>query len=339
MNSCIIPAKNLKHISVVDHLAGLGLKEMAPKVLKWQTPFAGTSKTIGPGPVGSREYSRDKNRVSECPSAKVPTSPIPSQRTGQDPDQGRAAINAGKGSNCGASTLGGPEGLLLEHISSTQRGESEACDQPQGSQPVRKPPTLQNGGYTYSKGPDTVQRLDDQNRSEGCLLLGPNSRGTPEVPKVHSREPSLSVHLPSLWSVKHPLDLYQGSEASGGQAQRARGENGNVPGRHTDNGELAGDGTRTYSSSNLPLGEPGFLHQCKQIRDPTHSAGGVSGHDPGFLKNVNQDPGGRKVESRCKECGICSGSLSKGAFSATGEDDGHVAGDPTGADSYREICL
>ena len=312
---------------------------MAPKVLKWQTPFAGTSKTIGPGPVGSREYSRDKNRVSECPSAKVPTSPIPSQRTGQDPDQGRAAINAGKGSNCGASTLGGPEGLLLEHISSTQRGESEACDQPQGSQPVRKPPTLQNGGYTYSKGPDTVQRLDDQNRSEGCLLLGPNSRGTPEVPKVHSREPSLSVHLPSLWSVEHPLDLYQGSEASGGQAQRARGENGNVPGRHTDNGKLAGDGTRTYSSSNLPLGEPGFLHQYKQIRDPTHSAGGVSGHGPGFLKNVNQDPGGRKVESRCKECGICSGSLSKGAFSATGEDNGHVAGDPTGADSYREICL
>ena len=319
----MIPAKNLKYISVVDHLAGLGLKEMAPEVLKWQTPFAGRTKHFKDNWA---RITQDQWVLESIQGTRIEFQNVPQQRSPpaqfhpneQDKILIREELQSmqEKGAIVELPHLGGPEGLLLEHISSTQkRGESEACDQPQGSQPVCKPPTLQNGGYTYSKGSDTVQRLDDQNRSEGCLLLSPNSRGTPEVPKVHSREPSLSVYLPSLWSVERPLDLYQGPEASGGQAQRARGENGNVPGRHTDNGELAGDGTRTYSSSNLPLGEPGFLHQCKQIRDPTHSAGGVSGHDPGLLKNGNQDPGGenKEFESRRKECGVCSGSQ-QGSF-------------------------
>lgn len=58
--------------------------------------------------------------------------------------------------------MGSSRGLLLKHISGPQK--RGVGDKPQGSQPVRIPPTLQAGGYAYSKGSNTAEPIHSEDR-------------------------------------------------------------------------------------------------------------------------------------------------------------------------------
>ena len=174
-------------------------------------------------------------------------------------------------------------GLLLKHLSSSEEGwRYETSDKPEASQRVHYPTPFQNGGTTHFERPAKEKRLDDQSRSEGCLLYNSNTHLKQTVSPLLCSGISVSVHMPAVRPVQRSLGLYQDPEASDNPAQRARGEVSDIHRRHPSHSGVARVREGTHQGSDIPSGEPG-LH-CPPREDPvdTHPDNRVPGDGDRF---------------------------------------------------------
>ena len=163
-----------------------------------------------------------------------------------------------------------------------KRWEGETSYQPEKIESICSHPSLQDGGHTNSQRAGSTKRLDDQNRPKGCLLHNTSRRASPKVPQVRDRPPNLPVHLSAVRTVECPLGFYQDLEASGSETQRVWNTARDIPGRYIGDSKQPKTISRPHLCSNLHTGESGLYCSPREVNDPTHPEGGVSGNDYRF---------------------------------------------------------
>ena len=92
------------------------------------------------------------------------------------------------------------------------------------TQPVCHLGALQDGKHPPSRAPDQVEGLDGKNRSQGCILFGPNSQGPPAMALFSLARPELPVLLPSIWPVLSSLYVYKDHTPNSGLAETTGSE-------------------------------------------------------------------------------------------------------------------
>ena len=107
--------------------------------------------------------------------------------------------------------------------------------------------------------------MDEQDRSQRCVLHHPYRHGVQKVSKVSVAESSLRVYLPSLWSGDGTKDIHQAVAPSGGISEITRGALCHLFGRPSDHAAGQGGLGRAYSNSCTFVGSFGFLGQLSQI--------------------------------------------------------------------------
>ena len=91
--------------------------------------------------------------------------------SGQTPDGDKNYLHAGEGSHSRTLERRSPRRLPLKHVSYSQKGrENETGDKLEKFKPICGDTTFQNGRHTHCERPHPTERLDDKNRSEGCLF-------------------------------------------------------------------------------------------------------------------------------------------------------------------------
>ena len=111
-------------------------------------------------------------------------------------------------------------------------GEHETSDKLEGPQRVCGDTPFQNGRSAHPERPKK-RRLDDEDRSEGCILHDTNPQQRRTIPSLLHHPRQLSVQLPTIRPVLCFLDLYQDPEASGIPAQRAGNQASGIHRRHS----------------------------------------------------------------------------------------------------------
>ena len=160
------------------------------------------------------------------------------------------------------------ERLCLSAVCSPKEGRRHqtSCE-PKGSQFVRQAGILQNGRNTSAERSPLPRRMDDESRSERCVLRhSPQLRGqeTPEVPMARE---TVSVQLPTIRTVVGSVDLYQGHKASGDYSQNPGHENYHLHRRHPGHGTKQRNCSAAHRLPDFLAGELGVHHQSAEISD------------------------------------------------------------------------
>ena len=93
-------------------------------------------------------------------------------------------------------------------VSSPEKGwRSETSDQSQESQLLCENPTLQNGGDSHTKGSSEEIGLANKDRSQGCILLYPDTSGPQKASVFPGRSQSIPIQLPPLRAGTSSLGL------------------------------------------------------------------------------------------------------------------------------------
>ena len=282
------------------------------------------------GPMGHKYNSGGGDRIFPTPFPGTKTNAC-TLGTGYNPDLGRANILAPKRSHKGTTPKRSSERLLLKHIPSPQkRWEHEACHKPEGLEPVRGDPTLQDGGNEYPQRSPPAKRLAHQSGLKGRLLCNPNPQGTPSLLEILGRATALPVHLPSLRAGQCPLDFYEDPQVSYHPPQRAGYETDTVYRRYTDYGRLSTEGERTYTCPSASALESGFHNSSRKVSDATNPKVGIpgvaSGHYPDAVTSARgedkEDTAGSEDPAEISTVN----NYSKESIQDSGENERHVSG-------------
>ncbi len=156
-----------------------------------QFPTCWKTKTLPPqlgktisGPVGPSDNKGGRNRIYGHTSPKCKTLPTDMVR-----DRFKSTS---RGNNLNVEQRGDNKALgkrrskrvLFKHVSSPEkRREDETLVSSSRLKKVESicpPPSLQDGKYTNSQRASPTKRVDDKNRSEGCVLHSTNTRSSPK---------------------------------------------------------------------------------------------------------------------------------------------------------------
>ena len=91
--------------------------------------------------------------------------------------------------------------------------------------------TLQNGIAEKCKKPDEKRRLDDQNRSEGCLFHPTSGRGVQEIRTIFLERDIIPVHMPMLRTGTSPKNFHKTVESSDISPKENHDSSGDLSGR------------------------------------------------------------------------------------------------------------
>ena len=168
----------------------------------------------------------------------------------------------------GDTTCGVPlgEGLLLKHISGTQKGwGAKTRHQPQSAKQLCSPRALQDGGNSHPEGPSGAGRLAGKDRPEGRILCNSDTPITSEIPAVSIPRENLPLHLPSLWTLLRPMGVHKDSETSPGCVTPERDSDDCLHRRHTPYSRVQGASSGSVSSCSIPTRVSGIHHQHREI--------------------------------------------------------------------------
>ena len=161
--------------------------------------------------------------------------------------------------------------LLLQPVFGPQKRRGyEASHQSEEPQHLYPSPPFQDGGPPHIEGSPEERRLDDQGRSEGCILHDPHPAAGQMFPAFLHGKPRLPVFVSAVRPVLCSLGLYQDPEASTNSAQRARSEASGIHRRHLSpcrDQEMAQSHTEAliYLLQNLGY----IVHPEKTVKQPT----------------------------------------------------------------------
>ena len=138
-----------------------------------------------------------RDRISQAPHASdMPKSrSVSTSRAG--PLQRGVTEVAIQGSSHETDTRGSRARFLFKPFSIPQKRRGyEASDKPEGPQRVCGDTPFQNGRSAHTERPSKKKRLDDKDRSEGCILHDPNPQQPQTVSSLLHCPRQLSVQLP-----------------------------------------------------------------------------------------------------------------------------------------------
>ena len=93
-------------------------------------------------------------------------------------------------------------------------GGVRARGKPEGTELLRGEPILQDGRHSHAERSPTPGRLDDEDRSERCVLRNSGGMPTPEIPCIPLARQNIPIQLPAVRSVVGSVGLYQDHKAN-----------------------------------------------------------------------------------------------------------------------------
>ena len=140
-------------------------------------------------------------------------------------------------------------------------------------EPKRCNTPLQDRGYAHSPIHSKAQKLADKNRSKWCIFQYPSGSKTTKILEVFDRE---WIHMPAIRSVECTLGLYEDPQTC--VAQRARGQDGSIHRRHSDNVAIREPSVGAHRSNHLTVGKLWVRSPPRQIGTTLHPEPRISGH-------------------------------------------------------------
>ena len=163
------------------------------------------------------------------------------------------------------------ERLCLLAVCSPKEGRRHqtSCE-PKGSQFVCQAGIFQNGRNTSAEKSPLPRRLDDESRSERCVLRHCPQLPGQEIPEIPMAREPVPVQLPTIRTVVGSVDLYQGQKASGEYSQNPGHENYHLHRRHPGHGTKQRDCSAAHRLSDFPARELGVHHHSAEtLTDPS----------------------------------------------------------------------
>ena len=158
------------------------------------TPMSFAPPTYGTAPTLYRELAGHSQPMgaASCQRLQVgiDISSIPDISTNHSGDQGRGSSGwrgspkaAGQRGNKGCQPM---QPIYQQHILGTKEGRLlQTSYQSQTTKSVHGYNALHDGESGHVEGLAEVRRLDGIDRLEGCVSLGGDLGGTPEIPAIH----------------------------------------------------------------------------------------------------------------------------------------------------------
>ena len=218
--------------------------------------------------MGAQLCPRVYTRINAIPTTKPSCkgASIPTERTTCPVRGGTGNVEeTGYNSSSKGTSL---QGLPVPTVLRTQkRRRHKTSDQPEhicGSTP------LQNGGDPLVERRTQRVRLDDEGRSEGCLLHDSNKPHPPTPPKIQVGGSDLPIQMSPVRAIVGSLGLYQDHQANSSNTQRPRPENDNLYRRYPSDGRVqetakAHTAGLIYLLQNLTF----IINEPKSINTPT----------------------------------------------------------------------
>ena len=225
----------------------------------------------------------------------------------------------------------GRGGVLLQPVLGTQEGRgSKTRHQLKSPEPVRAPPTFQNGGVAHTERSCEARRLASKDRSKGCIPDYPHGPGPSEILEVQMPGQVLPIQLPPIWPSLGTMGLYQDPQASSGPPSGDGCAVDSLYRRHTNPGRDQG---ASPGSSGGTAGMSGLHHQLCQVGKGSNPEPRVSGDDDQYHID-DPKPTARQVEEDTG--GVpCHGSPGRDYCQEfipfTGQDERHGGCDPGGS--------
>ena len=202
---------------------------------------------------------------------------------------GGSSKDDGERSNKSGSAKEGPvPGPLVPQTE--KRWDIQASVQPEKAECVREVRAFQDGGHVDGGRFTGEGRLDDKDRSQGCVLLCTNRRDAPEILPVQVEGRTVRISGSSVWSGISPQDVHKTPEAGYGPAEAHGAQGDYLSGRPVSlqPGEISPATGQRHS--NLVVAVPGVCPQLGEIRTDADSDPGFSGVDGRFKKDVTLAP-------------------------------------------------
>ena len=191
-------------------------------------------------------------------------------------------------SNTGSKRRGG---VLFQAVSSSQEGRTDAAgDQPSALEPISVSQSFQDGGYACSERSPTEERLDDKNRSQGCIFLDSNPPTAQEVSTVQMGKKIVSVYVSPLRTGLGAESVHKDPSSSGGFPSQQRHSLRHLPGRHSPSGsgQVKADGT--HSDDIIATRSLGFSSELPQVSPGTYTGADLPRLHNRFSKEGAEPP-------------------------------------------------
>ena len=152
-----------------------------------------------------------------------------------------------------------------------------------------------------------------------------------EVSQISSPRENVSLRVPTIRSVISPVGIHQNSEASLSPSSRNGHASSGLHRRHSDFGEVQGDGPRSCGSLSVSVGVPGLCNQHRKIRNYSEPDHRISGPDSRLSPHGASTPASKNENDSGGVPKIAEGTsyLSSHLSPSTGENEcNSVCGSP-----------
>ena len=229
------------------------------------------------GPVGLRHSGRvpDKVHFPTTPEPEATPQSVQSGTTGAGAERDCQALlkRSGDRAHCHPSGR-----FFVDTISSPKEGRwCETSGQPQKFEHICRGTTFQNGGDPHPQKSVVKERLASKGRPEGCILFHPSPSESQEISVFPSQRQAVPIQLPSLWSGVSPVGLYQDPKASSSSRSGAGDAIGSLHRRHSPDGGVAGERSRSSERLDLPIAMLRFYNKQREDDFGTVPDTGVPG--------------------------------------------------------------
>ena len=177
--------------------------------------------------TGSVHFENDQGGTdSLCRTPKAGTGPLSdlSQPAGKACDRTGNCRNVAERGDSGGLP---PERGIYKYsfLSQKERWGEQTCNQLKTVEQFCCLSTFQNGGAALAKAFSPEGRLDDKNRSEGCLLYCANRSRAPAAPSFYLWGHEVPVYMPSIWLGSSPPSIHQAFKACCSSSSKTGSEN------------------------------------------------------------------------------------------------------------------
>lgn len=177
--------------------------------------------------TGSVHFENDQGGTdSLCRTPKAGTGPLSdlSQPAGKACDRTGNCRNVAERGDSGGLP---PERGIYKYsfLSQKERWGEQTCNQLKTVEQFCCLSTFQNGGAALAKAFSPEGRLDDKNRSEGCLLYCANRSRAPAAPSFYLWGHEVPVYMPSIWLGTSPPSIHQAFKACCSSSSKTGSEN------------------------------------------------------------------------------------------------------------------
>ena len=260
--------ENTPHVGKLQKISGLHHnrcnKPLFSKLAKNHTRFSDPKDCIRP------------ENTSELPAKTLLFSKRNKiQPSREPPNKSGDSEHVGKRSNKKGPSLSGS--VFFKHIFNTKEGAGSISThyKSKGIKLVHSISKVQDGNFIRSQGHSERGGLHVQKRSQGCILLSPNSQGITKICKVSLAGDSLRVPMSDVWSRPSPKNFHKTSESSNVHFKKTEHTSNDLYRRYNCDGLLERGNRNSQELSDLSVRNIRVHEQLQEICAYSNEGAGV----------------------------------------------------------------